>query len=163
MPRVYDDTPHFLSPSPTVRQYWRRPDATVEKFRGDWCLLGDIATKDEDGYFWFEGRNDDIINSASYRIGPGEDEDCLMKHPAVSLAGVVGVPDELRGEVVAAFVVPTQGVAATPELAAEIQMFVKERLAAHEYPRLVRFIDQMPTTVTGKIRRVDLRKLASEG
>ena len=144
-------------------EYWKRPEATAAKFRGDWCLLGDIAVKDEDGYFWFQGRDDDIINSAGYRIGPGEVEECLAKHPAVALAGVIGSPDPIRGEVVAAFIVPAHGVAPGPALAAEIQAFVKARLAAHEYPRKIRFLDEMPMTVTGKIRRGDLRKLDREG
>ncbi len=140
-------------------EYWKKPAATAEKFRGDWCVLGDVATKDEDGHFWFSGRDDDIISSAGYRIGPGEVEECLARHPAVALAGVVGSPDPVRGEVVAAYIVLAAGHAPCPALAADIQMFVKERLAAHEYPRKVRFIAEMPTTVTGKIRRVDLRKL----
>jgi acetyl-CoA synthetase len=140
-------------------EYWRKPEATAEKFRGDWCLLGDVAVEDADGYFWFQGRDDDIISSAGYRIGPGEVEDCLGKHPAVALAGVIGSPDPIRGEVVAAFIVPAAGYRPTPELAAEIQAFVKERLAAHEYPRKVRFLASMPMTVTGKIRRQDLRQL----
>ena len=140
-------------------QYWKKPEATAEKFRGDWCLLGDVAVKDEEGYFWFQGRDDDIISSAGYRIGPGEVEECLSKHPAVALAGVVGSPDPVRGEVVAAFIVLAAGYEPSPALAAEIQAFVKERLAAHEYPRKVRFLSMMPMTVTGKIRRMDLREL----
>ena len=144
-------------------EYWRKPEATVEKFRGDWCLLGDIAVRDGDGYFWFQGRDDDIISSAAYRIGPGEVEQCLMTHPAVALAGVIGSPDPIRGEVVAAFLVPAPGVTPSAALAAEIQAYVKERLAAHEYPRKVRFIAEMPMTITGKVRRVDLRKLDREG
>jgi acetyl-CoA synthetase len=115
--------------------------------------------KDEEGYFWFQGRDDDIISSAGYRIGPGEVEECLAKHPAVALAGVIGSPDPVRGEVVAAFIVLASGYEPSPALAAEIQMFVKERLAAHEYPRKVRFLSIMPMTVTGKIRRMDLREL----
>lgn len=144
-------------------EYWKKPEATEEKFRGDWCLLGDVAVKDEEGHFWFQGRDDDIISSAGYRIGPGEVEECLAKHPAVALAGVIGSPDPVRGEVVAAFIVPASGYAPSQALAAEIQAFVKERLAAHEYPRKVRFLDSMPMTVTGKIRRNDLRKLDREG
>ena len=144
-------------------EYWKQPLATAEKFRGEWCLLGDIAIKDEDGYFWFQGRDDDIINSAGYRIGPGEVEECLAEHPAVALAGVIGSPDAIRGEVVTAFVVPAHGYEPGPQLAADIQAFVKERLAAHEYPRKIRFIAEMPMTVTGKIRRVDLRRLDREG
>lgn len=140
-------------------EYWKRPDATAEKFRGDWCLLGDVAVKDEDGYFWFRGRNDDIINSSGYRIGPSEVEECLAKHPAVALAGVVGLPDAVRGEIVAAFIVPAKGCEPSDRLAAEIQAFVKEHLAAHEYPRKIRFIAEMPMTITGKIRRMDLRRM----
>lgn len=140
-------------------EYWNNPEATAEKFRGDWLLLGDVARRDADGYFWFEGRSDDIINSAGYRIGPGEIEDCLAGHPAVALAGVVGLPDEVRGEVVAAFVKLAGGYAPSDELAREIQSFVRERLAAHEYPRIVRFIEAMPMTVTGKIKRNDLRAM----
>jgi acetyl-CoA synthetase len=144
-------------------EYWKRPEATTEKFRGDWCLLGDVATKDEDGYFWFQGRDDDIISSSGYRIGPGEVEECLTRHPAVAFAGVIGSPDPVRGEVVAAFIVPARGYTPTPELAAEIAQFVKQRLAAHEYPRKIRFLEEMPMTITGKIRRVDLRKLDRAG
>jgi acetyl-CoA synthetase len=143
-------------------EYWRNPRATSEKFRGDWCLLGDIGVRDDEGYFWFVGRNDDVIGSAGYRIGPGEVEECLLKHPGVALAGVIGAPDAVRGEVVVAYIVPAVGVVPTQELGTEIQLFVKERLAAHEYPRKVRFIAEMPMTVTGKIRRVALRALERE-
>ncbi len=140
-------------------EYWKQPEATAAKFRGDWCLLGDIASKDADGYFWFQGRDNDIIKSSGYRIGPGEVEECLAKHPAVLLAGVIGTPDTLRGEAVTAFIVPAEGVTPSDALAVEIQRFVREHLASHEYPRHIRFIKEMPMTVTGKIRRVDLRKL----
>jgi len=144
-------------------EYWGKPDATAAKFRGDWCLLGDVAHRDSDGYFWFKGRDDDIIISAGYRIGPTEVEDCLMRHPAVKLAGVVGIPDDIRGEAVGAFVVPAEGAEPSDQLAKDIQTFVRDRLAAHEYPRTVTFIDEMPMTVTGKIRRRDLRTFKSEG
>ncbi len=143
-------------------EYWKQPEATADKFRGEWCLLGDIAVKDSDGYFWFQGRDNDIIKSAGYRIGPGEVEECLLKHPAVALAGVIGTPDPLRGEAVTAFIVTKPEYAGSAELANEIQAFVKERLAAHEYPRRVHFIAEMPMTVTGKIRRVDLRQIADK-
>jgi acetyl-CoA synthetase len=143
-------------------EYWKQPEATADKFRGDWCLLGDIAAKDSDGYFWFQGRDNDIIKSAGYRIGPGEVEECLQKHPAVALAGVIGTPDPLRGEAVTAFIVTRPEFAGTTDLANEIQAFLKERLAAHEYPRRVHFIVEMPMTVTGKIRRVDLRQMADK-
>ncbi len=140
-------------------EYWNNPEATRAKFRGGWCLLGDVAVKDDDGYFWFQGRDDDIINAAGYRVGPGEVEDCLQRHPAVALAGVIGAPDETRGEIVVAFVVPVEGVQPSDDLIKDIQAFVRERLAPHEYPRRVRFISELPMTITGKIRRVDLRRL----
>jgi acetyl-CoA synthetase len=143
-------------------EYWKQPEATADKFRGDWCLLGDIAAKDEDGYFWFQGRDNDIIKSAGYRIGPGEVEECLQKHPAVALAGVIGTPDPMRGEAVTAFILVAPGYFGGPDLANEIQAFVKERLAAHEYPRRVHFVTEMPMTVTGKIRRLDLRQMAAK-
>jgi acetyl-CoA synthetase len=139
-------------------EYWKRPDATAEKFRGDWCLLGDVATKDADGYFWYQGRDDDLINSSGYRIGPDEIETSLMQHPAVLAAGVIGAPDQLRGEIVVAFVVPSAGHAATPDLAATLQAYVKTRLAAHEYPREIIFVNALPTTITGKLRRIELRQ-----
>ena len=143
-------------------EYWKQPEATAAKFRGDWCLLGDVAVQDADGYLWFQGRDNDIIKSSGYRIGPSEVEECLAKHPAVALAGVIGTPDALRGEVVTAFIVPVQGAVTGPELAADIQAFVKQHLAAHEYPRKIHFIAEMPMTVTGKVRRVDLRALDRE-
>jgi acetyl-CoA synthetase len=139
-------------------EYWKRPDATVEKFRGDWCLLGDVATKDADGYFWYQGRDDDLINSSGYRIGPDEIETSLMQHEAVLAAGVIGAPDPLRGEIVVAFVVPSAGHVGSRDLAATLQAYVKTRLAAHEYPREIIFVDELPTTITGKLRRIDLRQ-----
>ncbi len=138
-------------------EYWNDAPATAAKFIDDWCLTGDLARIDEDGYFWFVGRNDDVITSAGYRIGPAEIEDCLMKHPAVAMAAAVGVPDSLRTEIVKAFIVPAKGVAGTPELARDIQDHVKSQLAAHEYPRAVEFIDALPLTATGKIMRRLLR------
>jgi acetyl-CoA synthetase len=140
-------------------EYWKRPEATADKFRGDWCLLGDVATKDADGYFWYQGRDDDLINSAGYRIGPDEIETSLMQHEAVQAAGVIGASDPLRGEIVVAFVVPRPGHAANPDLAAALRAYVKLRLAAHEYPREIIFVDALPTTITGKLRRLDLRQL----
>ena len=138
-------------------EYWRDPEATAAKFAGDWLLTGDRARRDAEGYFWFEGREDDVITSGGYRIGPGEIEDCLIKHPAVALAAAVGVPDPLRGERVKAFLVLRPGYQAGDALAAEIQAFVKTRLAAHEYPREVAFVDGLPMTTTGKIIRRELR------
>ena len=139
-------------------EYWRNPQATAEKFAGDYLLTGDMGRQDAEGYFWFQGRADDVITSAGYRIGPGEIEDCLMKHPAVALAAAVGIPDPVRTEVVKAFLVLKPGCTGSPELAREIQDFVKTRLAAHEYPRRVEFVDALPMTATGKIIRRELRR-----
>lgn len=138
-------------------EYWNNPEATREKFIGDWLITGDTGTCDEDGYIWYGGRSDDVITSAGYRIGPGEVEDCLLKHDAVAMAAVVGVPDPVRTEAVKAFIVLREGAEASETLAAEIQAFVKNQLAAHEYPRLVEFIDELPMTTTGKIMRRELR------
>jgi acetyl-CoA synthetase len=143
-------------------EYWNRPEATRQKFVGDWCLLGDLAHADDDGYLWFKARSDDVIISAGYRIGPTEVEECLLQHPDVTLAGVIGAPDEVRGEVVKAYVVPAAGAARDEDAAKALQAFVRERLSAHEYPRAIRFIDEMPLTVTGKIRRVALREMDRE-
>ncbi len=140
-------------------EYWNDPEATAAKFAGDRLLTGDMARRDEDGYFHFLGRDDDVITSGGYRIGPGEIEDCLLKHPAVALAAAVGVPDAERGERVKAFVVPQEGEEAGPALARDIQAHVKNRLAAHEYPREVAFVSELPMTATGKIMRRKLREL----
>jgi acetyl-CoA synthetase len=140
-------------------EYWNNPDATRKKFIGDWLLTGDLAQKDEDGYFWFSGRKDDVITSAGYRIGPAEIEGCLMKHPAVALAAVIGSPDEIRTEIVKAFVVPKAEVTPGLEIADDIKKFVKKRLAAHEYPREVEFVKELPLTATGKIMRRELKKM----
>jgi acetyl-CoA synthetase len=144
-------------------EYWKNPEATRNKFIGDWLLTGDMANKDKDGYFWFNGRKDDVITSSGYRIGPTEIEDCLLRHPAVAMVAVIGSPDELRTEVVKAFVVPKAEVTPGPEIAKDIKAFVKKRLAAHEYPRKVEFISEMPMTATGKIMRRELKKLDQSG
>jgi acetyl-CoA synthetase len=141
-------------------EYWGRPEAMREKFIGDWMTTGDQGVMDEDGYISFVGRDDDVITSAGFRIGPGEIEDCLLKHPAVALAAVIGKPDKIRTEIVKAFIVLKSGHAPTDALAGEIQGFVKMRLSAHEYPREVAFIEQMPMTTTGKIIRRQLRERA---
>jgi acetyl-CoA synthetase len=137
--------------------YWRNPQATAEKFVGDWMKTGDQAVQDTDGYVRFVGRDDDVITSSGYRIGPGEIEDCLLRHEAVSLAAVVGKPDALRTEIVKAFIVLKPGRIGTPELAAELQAFVRRRLSAHEYPREIAFREELPLTTTGKIIRRLLR------
>ena len=145
-------------PDPVMMlEYWRQPDATAAKFIGDWLVTGDTGSCDEDGYYWFQGRDDDIISSGSYRIGPGDIEDCLIRHPAVLMAAVVGSPDPVRTEVVKAFILPRPGIMPDPALAAEIQGFVRERLAAYQYPREIEFVTELPMTATGKIRRKDLR------
>ncbi|MBW2023721.1 MAG: acyl-CoA synthetase [Deltaproteobacteria bacterium] len=143
-------------------EYWGNSEATEEKYLGKWLLTGDLAKKDEDGYFWFVGRKDDVITSAGYRIGPAEIEDCLIKHPAVSMAAVVGSPDEVRTEIVKAFIVLKEGVTPDAEIEEEIKKFVKVRLAAHEYPREIEFVSELPMTTTGKIMRKELRKLERE-
>lgn len=137
--------------------YWNQPEATAAKFRGDWLLTGDTARRDADGYVHFVGREDDLITSAAYRIGPTEIEDCLLRHPAVALAAAVGKPDPVRTEIVKAFVVLRDGFPASDTLATEIQAFVRERLSAHEYPREIAFRDALPMTTTGKIIRRQLR------
>ncbi|HEY8267188.1 MAG TPA: AMP-binding protein [Xanthobacteraceae bacterium] len=141
-------------------EYWKRPDATRDKFIGDWMTTGDQGEADDEGYVRFVGRDDDVITSAGYRIGPGEIEDCLIKHPAVALAAAVGKPDPVRTEIVKAFVTLKPGFAPSDALAAEIQAFVRTRLSAHEYPREVAFVDQMPMTTTGKVIRRALREQA---
>jgi acetyl-CoA synthetase len=138
--------------------YWNNPDATAAKFCGDWLLTGDQGVADADGYLRFVGRDDDVITSAGYRIGPGEVEDCLLRHPAVAMAAVIGLPDPLRTERVTAVVVPREGVAGDAALASELQDFVRRRLAGHLYPREVRFVDALPMTATGKVMRGALRK-----
>ena len=137
--------------------YWNRPEATAQKFAGDWMTTGDQARLDADGYVHFVGREDDLITSAGYRIGPGEVEECLMRHPAVALAAVVGKRDRLRTEIVKAFVVLGPGHAPSEGLAAEIRGFVRDRLSGHEYPREIAFREALPMTTTGKIIRRALR------
>jgi acetyl-CoA synthetase len=141
-------------------EYWGKPEATRDKFIGEWMTTGDQGVVDDEGYFSFVGRDDDVITSAGFRIGPGEIEDCLIGHPAVALAAVIGKPDALRTEIVKAFIVLKKGHTASDALASEIQGFVKTRLSAHEYPREVAFIDTMPMTTTGKVIRRLLREQA---
>jgi len=142
--------------------YWNKPEATAAKFLGEWLLTGDQGVRDEEGWLTYVGRDDDVITSGGYRIGPGEIEDCLLRHPAVALAAAVGVPDPVRTERVKAFVVLAEGVEGSEDLAREIQDFVRRRLAAHEYPREVAFVDSLPMTTTGKIMRRVLRQQETE-
>jgi acetyl-CoA synthetase len=140
-------------------EYWKNEKATGEKFIGDWGCTGDQGRMDEDGYLWYQGRSDDVIKSAGYRIGPAEIESCLVKHPAVANAAVIGKPDEERGAIVKAFVVLQPGHAPGEDLVKQIQAHVRGRLAPYEYPREIEFIDALPMTTTGKVQRKELRKL----
>ena len=137
--------------------YWNQPERTRAMFLGDWVLTGDYARIDGQGYFWYEGRRDDLIKSAGYRIGPAEVEEALVSHPAVEEAAVVGVPDPDRGQVVKAFVRLTPGQSPGTELADALRQHVKTRLAVYKYPRLIEFVQEFPLTSTGKISRKDLR------
>lgn len=128
------------------------------QFRGDYYITGDKASKDDDGYFWFEGRGDDIIISSGYTIGPFEVEDALVKHPLVQECAVVGSPDEIRGTVVKAFVVLVDDAEPSEGLVKELQEHVKELTAPYKYPRSIEFLGQLPKTASGKIRRVELRQ-----
>ena len=148
------------APDPVMfLEYWKNQRATKDKFIGDWLRTGDYGRKDEQGNFWFSGRRDDIIESSGFRIGPGEIEECLMKHRAVALVGVIGVPDPIRGEIVKAFILPKEDQAPNEALKKSIKDHVKMRLEAHAYPREVVFVDEMPRTSTGKILRDKLRKI----
>jgi acetyl-CoA synthetase len=146
-----DDPVFFL-------EYWKNPQATRDKFIGDWGCTGDQGRMDDDGYLWYQGRSDDVIKSAGYRIGPAEIESCLVKHPAVANAAVIGKPDATRGAIVKAFIVLQPGNAPSDRLTEEIQNHVRGRLAPYEYPREIEFIDALPMTTTGKVQRKELRK-----
>ena len=147
--------------------YWKNADATMRKFTGDWCRTGDLATRDEDGYLWYQGRADDVFKAAGYRIGPSEIENCLVKHPAVVNAAVVPKPDAERGALVKAYVVLAPQVAREraagggssfdARLVAELQLHVKGKLAPYEYPKEIEFIEALPMTTTGKVQRRVLR------
>ena len=146
--------------------YWNRPQASAEKFRGDWLLTGDLAEFDEDGYLWYRGRADDMFKAAGYRIGPSEIENCLIRHPAVVNAAVVPKPDAERGNLVKAFVVLAEGTPRGEQedrrLVDELQQQVRERLAPYEYPKEIEFIDALPMTTTGKVQRRVLRLLEEQ-
>ena len=139
-------------------EYWKNEKATKDKFIGDWGCTGDQAKIDEDGHLWYQGRSDDVIKSSGYRIGPAEIESCLVKHPAVLNAAVIGKPDAARGAIVKAFVVLQPGNAPSAQLIEQIQNHVRGRLAPYEYPREIEFIDALPMTTTGKVQRKELRK-----
>jgi acetyl-CoA synthetase len=138
--------------------FWNEPAKTEQRIRDGWLLTGDLAMSSGDGYFSFHSRVDDVIISSGYRIGPSEIEECLARHDAVGNVGVIGVPDDERGEIPKAFVVVAEGVEPTPELKNELQAHVKTQLAKYEYPRELEFVAELPMTVTRKVRRRDLRK-----
>ena len=144
------------------REYWKNAEATATCHRGDWYITGDRASMDEDGYLWFVGRADDVINSASYRIGPFEVESALVEHPAVQEAAVIGKPDALRGEIVKAFVVLAPGHAPSDALVAALQEHVRTVTAPYKYPREIAFVPDLPKTISGKIRRTELRAMERE-
>ena len=148
----------FRSPDPVMMlEYWCNPQATGDKYANGWLITGDLGTCDEDGYFWFHGRADDVITSGGYRIGPSEIEDALARHPAVVMAAAIGVPDPVRTESIKAFVVLRDGLSPSRELVDEIRNFVRDHLARHEVPRDVEFVTALPMTTTGKIMRRQLR------
>ena len=141
-----------------LKEYWEDEDAMATAFVGDWYLTGDKAYRDDDGYFWFVGRADDVIISAGYRIGPFEVESALIEHPAVAESAVVASPDELRGSIVKAFVILTPGHVPSEELTLSLQEHVRTVTAPYKYPRAVEYVDELPKTISGKIRRVELRQ-----
>ena len=148
----------FRSPDPVMMlEYWQNPEATRNKYADGWLITGDLASCDQDGYFWFHGRADDVITSAGYRIGPSEIEDALARHPAVVMAAAVGVPDPVRTELIKAFVILKQGISPSPALVEDVRNFVREHLARHEVPRDIEFVATLPMTTTGKILRRELR------
>jgi acetyl-CoA synthetase len=142
--------------------YWRNQEAARETFGGEWFHTKDAAREDEDGYYWYEGRADDVIIAAGYRIGPFEVESACIEHPAVHEAAAVASPDDVKGNVVKAFVVLAEGKEPSDELADDIKRFVRERLSAYAYPRSVEFVPELPKTLTGKIRRIELRQAEAE-
>jgi acetyl-CoA synthetase len=143
-------------------EYWKNPEATRKKYTGKWCRTGDLARRDADGDFWYQGRADDMFKSAGYRIGPSEVENCLLKHPAVANAAVVGSPDPERTHIVKAFIVLTPGYRPSAGLEAELQQHVRGKLAPYEYPKEIEFIDALPMTTTGKVQRRVLRMREEE-
>jgi 2-aminobenzoate-CoA ligase len=147
---------------PTGCRYWRKPERQAAYIHEGWNLPGDIYIQDEDGYFWYQCRNDDMIISSGYNIAGPEVENVMIEHPAIAEVGVVGKPDEKRSNIVKAFVVLAQGRQGSEALTKEIQDFVKKELAPYKYPREIEYVSQLPRTETGKIRRVELRKKEQE-
>jgi acyl-coenzyme A synthetase/AMP-(fatty) acid ligase len=146
-----------------MREYWRKPERTAEVFRGAWYWSGDVLARDAEGRFWFKGRNDDVIKAAGYRISPFEVESCLVRHPAVAEAAVVEAHDPQRGKVVKAFVVLRPEAVAGDELRADVQAFVRRRMAGYKCPRKIEFVAALPKTTSGKVKRRELREADYEG
>ncbi|HDI10335.1 MAG TPA: acyl-CoA synthetase, partial [Euryarchaeota archaeon] len=146
-------------PPGIFKEYWKDEESTSKVFKGEWYFTGDKAYVDEDGYFWFVGRADDVIKSSGYRIGPFEVESALIEHPAVAEAAVIGVPDEVRGQIVKAFVVLKPGYEPSQDLVKELQEHVKRITAPYKYPREIEFVKELPKTMSGKIKRKELRKM----
>ncbi|MCP4493727.1 MAG: AMP-binding protein [Gammaproteobacteria bacterium] len=150
-------------PNPSIFMgYWNDPEATMARFTGDWLCTGDYAIKDADGYFWFTGRQDDIIESGGYRIGPGEIEAALKRHASVADAAVIGIADALKGQVVKAFVTVKAGVVADKQLEDELSAHVRNKLEAHAYPRQIEFLHELPVGNTGKVMKQELRRMERE-
>jgi acetyl-CoA synthetase len=141
--------------------YWNNPQATAAKYSGEWCRTGDQASFDEDGYLWYQGRSDDMFKSAGYRIGPAEIENCLVRHPAVANCAIVPVPDEMRGAIIMAYVLPAPGTEPSSAVEESIRAHVKAHLAPWQQPRLIEFVDALPMTTTGKVQRRVLRERAA--
>ncbi len=159
-PEVEGDIAIRVKPNRPIglfKEYWHEEEKTAKCFAGDWYLTGDRAYRDKDGYFWFVGRSDDVILSSGYRIGPFEVESALIEHEAVAESAVVSSPDDDRGEVVKAFIVLTPGFTASDDLLKEIQNHVKNVTAPYKYPRKIDFVEELPKTISGKIRRIELR------
>ena len=142
--------------------YFKNPEATARKFRGNWFLIGDLGIMDETGYIWFKGRADDVIKVSGYRLGPEEIESAILQHPAIQDVAVIGKPDPLRGNIIKAFVVLKEGYSPSQGLVNEIQQLVKQRLAAYAYPREIEFVNELPRTETGKLKRFELRRRENE-
>jgi acetyl-CoA synthetase/medium-chain acyl-CoA synthetase len=149
-----------LRPLGLFQEYWQHPEVTADRFRGEWYLTGDRATRDADGYFWFIGRKDDVIKSSGYRIGPFEVESALLEHHAVLDVAVVGKPDPIRGQIVKAFVVLRNGAAPNESLKQQLQDHCKKAVAPYKYPREIEFVGELPKTTSGKTRHVELRQRA---
>jgi acetyl-CoA synthetase len=154
---------HRDSHAGMMKEYWRKPERTAEVFRGPWYYSGDVLVRDGDGYLWFQGRNDDVMKASGYRISPFEVESCLVSHPAVLEAAAVASPDPVRGDVVKAFLVLRPGFEPSDELRRQIQEFAKQQTAAYKYPRKVEFVESLPKTASGKIKRRELRERERQG